>query len=156
MDKTELQRNTRNFISSLFFTWTAESIANSSLFSSPMAYFFWTRKAQSVSEQWIIDEYIYFSKLNLEKEIKIASFHVILSYLCWTPASQEAEQLDQADQAPQPREEEIRAWNCEFPFLCSICSTLSQFIGAILASSGMCQVQFDLYGCRGRRLIWNN
>ena len=34
-------------------------------------------------------------------------------------------------------------------FLCSICSTLSQFIGAILASSGMCQVQFDLYGCWG-------
>ena len=32
--------------------------------------------------------------------------------------------------------------------------SLSQFIEAILASRGMCQVQFDLYRCWGRRLIW--
>lgn len=54
--------------------------------------------------------------------------------LCWTPASQEAEQLDQSDQAPQPSEE-IRVcneWNgMEFLFLCSICSIVTIYRGNI-------------------------
>ena len=75
--------------------------------------------------------------------------------LCWTPASQEAEQLDQSDQAPQPSEE-IRVCNEWNSYFSVQFVPLSQFIGAILASSGMCQVQFDLYRCWGRRLIWNN
>ena len=83
-----------------------------------------------------------------------------ISDLCWTPASQEAEQLDQSDQAPQPSEEirvcNERKWNGIPRYFSVQFVPLSQFIGAILASSGMCQVQFDLYRCWGRRLIWNN
>ena len=79
----------------------------------------------------------------------------MISDLCWTPASQEAEQLDQSDQAPQPSEE-IRVCNEWNSYFSVQFVPLSQFIGAILASSGMCQVQFDLYRCWGRRLIWNN
>ena len=147
---TKLQRNTKKFLSYLFFTWTTESIANSSLFSPSSACFLRTRKAQSVSEQWIIDE----TQTNMIQRIKWKDLWPVLdpsvarggaAWPVWPGAP-----AQRGDQGLQWAEVE---WNSYFSVQFV---PLSQFIGAILASSGMCQVQFDLYRCWGRRLIWNN